>query len=309
MALATPRGVEVFRASDGEILARMDDVRPGAGAVAFNADATKLACVSDKTVYIWNAQTGRLERDFDCANLALGGLTWLDDNHLLVGGTDVVDVERRIILWRYEAPSLPAASSGPWRWHVMQVNNIMGLVPVQLLQPEVLAAAEGLEPDSLLALKPGAKVSLDIQLGGDDQTKAESAIRSALEQNGMEVAADSPVKISARIVTGPSETKEYGSGFFFRENREQVTVTSKWYEVELMVDGQSAWKRTSTIQAGSPPVIWLEKDESAQQAIDRQNAERSAGFAFSTSIPRYVVHPKYAGPLGTSKISLGGAGP
>ena len=183
----------------------------------------------------------------------------------------------------------------------------MGLVPAKVLQPEVLAVAKELDPDSLLALKPGAKVSLDIQLGGEEQQKAESAIREALKQNGLEVVADSPLKISARIVTGESETKEYGRGFFNREDREQVTATSKLYEVELMVDGQSAWKNTSTIQIGnSPPVIWLKEGESGQQALDRQNAERSAHFSFSAAIPRYVVHPKYAGPLGTSKISLGG---
>jgi hypothetical protein len=111
-------------------------------------------------------------------------------------------------------------------------------------------------------------------------------------------------------VTGESETKEYGSGigFFHRGNTESVTVTSTRYEVELMIDGQSAWKQTSTIQAGSPPVVWLQQGETAQAAVDRQNAHRTAGFAFSAAIPRYVVHPKYAGPLGTSKITLGGAG-
>lgn len=306
MALATPRGVEIFRASDGSILARMDDVRPGAGQVAFNTDGTKLACVSGTTVYIWNATTGKLERDFDCSGLKTGDLAWLDDTHLLSGGTDIIDITRRIILWRYEAPSLPAMSRGSVRWLVMQVNNVLGLVPAKLLQPEVLAEAESLDPEAILALKPGAKVSIDVQVGGEEQAKAEAAIKSAVEQNDMQVVADSPIRVSARVVTGQSETKEYGSGFFHRENREQVTVTTKHYEVELMIDGQSAWKTATTIQSGPPPVIWLEGGESAQQAIDRQNAQRTSGFSFAASLPRYVVHPKYAGPRGTSTISYGG---
>ena len=307
MALATQRGVEIYRATDGEILARMENVRPGAGQVAFNADATKLACLSGKSIYIWDAGTGKLERDFDCTNISHGDVTWLDNDHLLVGGSDVVDIPHRLLLWRYEATNLPSAHRGALRWYVMQSNNIMGLVPTKVLQPEMLAAAKELDPDSMLALKPGAKVSLDIQLGGEEQQKAESAIREALKQNGFEVVEDSPLKISARIVTGESETKEYGRGFFNREDREQVTATSKLYEVELTVDGQSAWKNTSTIQMGnSPPVIWLKEGESGQQALDRQNAERSAHFSFSAAIPRYVVHPKYAKPLGTSKISLAG---
>ncbi len=150
-------------------------------------------------------------------------------------------------------------------------------------------------------------MSLAIQLGGEEQAKAEAALEEALKQNGIEVAADQPLRLSARIVTGESQTKEYGRGFFNREDKEQVTLTEKRYEVELTVDGQSAWKQISLLQSGhGPHVIWMERDETAQQAIDRQNRQRSAHFSFSAAIPRYVVHPKHAGPLGTSKISMGG---
>ncbi|HEX2475998.1 MAG TPA: hypothetical protein VHK01_14705, partial [Lacipirellulaceae bacterium] len=132
-------------------------------------------------------------------------------------------------------------------------------------------------------------------------------LEEALKQNGIEVAPDQPIRLSARIVTGDSQTKEYGRGFFNREDTEQVTLTEKRYEVELTVDGQSAWKQISLLQSGhGPHVIWMERGESAQQAIDRENQERSSHFSFSAAIPRYVVHPKYAGPLGTSKISMGG---
>ena len=307
LALSTASGVEIFRATDGELLARMNDVRPNGGSLAFNADGTKLACVYEKSVYIWDSTTGKLERDFDCAELRSGSLAWLDKTHLLVRGVDIVDIERRNILWRYEAPNLPSDMVGATRWMLMENNNALGIVPAKLLQDEVLAAARHLDPEKILALKPGAKVTLDIQLGGEDQAKAEAALKAALEQNGVQVAPDQPIKLSARMVTGKSETKEYTKGPFFSGEREQVTVTEQLYEVELTIDGQSAWKHSSSMQSGfGPPVIWTKKGESAQQTLDRENSERSAHFGFSASIPRYVVHPKYAGPLGTSKISFAG---
>jgi hypothetical protein len=307
LALSTQRGIEIFRASDGELLARMSDVRPGIGGLAFNGDGTRLACVAGKSVYVWDATTGKLSRDFDCADLRSGSVSWLDNDHLLVGGTDIVDISRRLILWRYETAQAAAASFGGWQWLVMQSGNVLGIVPAKLLHEEVLAAAKGLDAEEILALKPGAKVSLDVQLGGDEQAKAETALQEALKQNGIEVAADQPLRLSARVVTGESQTKEYGRGFFNRQDTEQVTLTEKRYEVELTVDGQSAWKQISLLQSGyGPHVIWMERGESAQQAIDRQNRQQSANFGFSAAIPRYVVHPKYAGPLGTSKISMGG---
>jgi hypothetical protein len=77
--------------------------------------------------------------------------------------------------------------------------------------------------------------------------------------------------------------------------------------VEVKVDGESVFKHVAVMQsAGGPGMVSLREGESAQQAIDRENAQRAANFKFGASLPRYVVKPKYAGPLGTSQVSLGG---
>lgn len=319
LAIATGSGAEIYRVTDGELLARFGDESAGSrlisrlhrffgrgGSVAFNRAGNRLAYVANGNISVWNTTNGKLERDFYCNNLNGSGLEWLDDGHLLVGGMDIVDLERRLIAWRYVNPLLASTSWGGWRWLVLNSGNSVGIAPVKMLQPEVLAPANELDPDDVLALKPGTKVALDIQLGGEEQAKAEAALRAAIERNGMEVVADSPIRISAQIVTGNSETKEYGRGFFNQEQKEQVTTTEKRYEVEVKIDGESLWKQSSTMQsAGGPGIVSLKEGETAQQVIDRQNAERAAHFSFDAALPRYVVHPKYAGPLGTSQVSFG----
>jgi hypothetical protein len=225
---------------------------------------------------------------------------------LLTGGSDVVDIRRRLILWRYETTHLPTAFHAGWQWLVMQGGNALGIVPAKLLHEEVLAAAKGLDPDAILVVKPGVKVTLDIQIGGDEQAQAESALRAGLEENGFTVEADQPLQLTARIATGPTQTEEYGRHAFSRDTQ-QVTLTERRYEVELTIDGESVWKQTSLIQSSRGSLVILRREgETAQQAADRENAERAANFRFDVSLPRYVVHPKYAGPLGTSRISLGG---
>jgi hypothetical protein len=320
LAIATGGGAEIYRITDGELLARFgeDSTRGGpmlrlrgyfwgGGSVAFNRAGNRLAHVANGDVSVWNTTNGKLERDFYCNHLNGSGIEWLDDGHLLVGGMDIVDLDRRLIAWRYVNPLLASTSWGGWRWLVLNSGNAVGIAPVKMLQPEVLDAANELDADEVLALKPGAKVTLEIQLGGEEQAKAEAALKASLEKNGMEVVPDSPIRISAQIVTGNSETKEYGRGFFNREQTEQVTTTEKRYEVEVKVDGESIWKHSSTMQsAGGPGLVSLKEGETAQQVIDRENAERAARFGFGVELPRYVVHPKYAGPLGTSQISLGG---
>jgi hypothetical protein len=318
LALATARGAEIYRVTDGELIARIgnaDDVGSmgrmmrmywGSGGVAFNQAGNRLAHVSGGFVSVWNTTNGKLERDFYRNNLKGNSVEFLDDGHLLVGGMDIVDLERRLIAWRYVNPLLASTSYGGWRWLVLRSGNAAGIAPVQMLRPEVLEAANELDAEKVLALKPGAKVTLDIQLGGEDQTKAEAALKSALEKNGMEVVSDSPIRITAQIVTGKTETREYGRGFFNREDTEQVTTSEKRYEVDVKLDGEPLYKHVSHMQsAGGPGFVSLKEGETAQQVIDQQNAQRAANFQFGVSLPRYVVKPKYAGPLGTSQVAIG----
>jgi hypothetical protein len=305
LALATSRGVEIFRASDGTLLARMSKPS-GSCRLAFNASGERLAGISGGNISVWDTSNGKLLRDFYCNVQNPVGAEWLDDQHLAVGDTDIVDIDHRLIAWRYEANPLTSASYGGWSWMLMRSGAALGIVPVKLLHPELLEVTKGLDPEQILAIKPGAKIALDIQLGGDEQTKAEATLRKALEQNGMEVVADSPIRIRAQIVMGKSETKKYGEHAFSQETQD-VTTTEKLFEVELTVDGQSVWKQRSVMQwAGGPGIVMTKEGETAQQAVDRENAERSKNFGFGVTLPRYVVQPKYAGPLGTSKLSIGG---
>lgn len=320
LAVGSGPGIEIYRVTDGELLAQIGADSAGngragrshsffwaAGSLAYNRAGNRAAMVNGGHITVWDITKGKVEREFYCNNLARGSADWLDDAHLLVGGTDVVDLDRRLIAWRYVTPRLASTSYGGWNWLVLRSGNAVGIAPVKMLQPEVLEEANKLDPEEILALKPGAQVALDIQLGGEEQAKAEAALKAALEANGMEVVSDSPVRISAQIVTGNTETKEYGRGFFNSQDREQVTTTERRYEVEVKVEGESVFKHASTIQsAGGPGFVMMKDGETAQQVIDRENAQRAANFQFSVTLPRYVVKPKYAGPLGTSQVSIGG---
>jgi len=307
-AISTPRGVEIFRASDGELLARMKDSRMSSAVLAFSPNGNQLAAVSGKWICVWDIKTGELKRDFDCMNLAgSSSLTWLDNRYLLVDGKDVVDVERRLLVWRYEVESQLSLHDGDWLWSVMSIGNARGLMPNQLLNEKVTNASASLDAESILALKPGAKVSLDISLGGEDQAKAKKSLRAALEKNGVVVADNQPLRVRAQVVSGRSTTQEYGR-FAFSGDRETVTLTERLYEVELTLDGQSLWKYATHIQSASGPIhLRTQKGETAQQAVDRANQQQTSGFAYGVSrFPSHVVHPKYSGPLGTSKLTAAG---
>ena len=307
LALSTARGLEIVRPADGSLLARMNESRGSGGPLAFSPKGDRLALITGKNVRVWNATNGALERDFDCPNLnSSGTLDWLDDRHLLVGGTDIVDFERRLLLWRYEIEGELSRHDGRWLWSVMSLGNARGLVPAQLMHEKILAAGAGVDADAILALKPGSKVSLDLALGGEAQAKADASLRAAIERSGMTFADGQPLRLRAQIVTGKTSTQEYGRAVF-GPDRQQVTVTETNYEVELTIDGQSLWKQSISLQSSAPLALFMKRGETAQQTVDRENQQRNAGYDYGVaSIPKYIVHPKYAGPLGTSKLTPGG---
>ena len=111
----------------------------------------------------------------------------------------------------------------------------------------------------------------------------------------------------ARESTGKTDEvsyRKFGESLF--SQGEKASVTEQIYELVLMIDGQPAWNYRS-VNSGTPFHLQMKEGESVQQAVDRNRGQPSpAGHLQGARIPGYVVHPKYAGPLGTSRIGPGG---
>ena len=87
----------------------------------------------------------------------------------------------------------------------------------------------------------------------------------------------------------------------FRDKGETIEVTSRVYELELLLDGRVVWQRKST--HSSPMHLQLQEGESIRAAIARVMKPKAGNFR--GRLPSYVVRPEYLEPLGNSKLSLG----
>lgn len=308
-ALCTPRGVEVFRSSDGTLLSRMEaNSIPGTGSLAFDPEGNFLTLVSGKRIYHWNAASGKQISDFYCEAFQGGGdHAWVGDDLILVNG-DLVDLKQRRILWRYEGGGNVQAHAAPYQWAAMQSQSVRGLMPFQIPHAAALAARASAGPAEF-AIEPGASVTLDNQVGDENRDAIEAGLQEAVVQCGLNAGSDSPVRLVVRlgeVKTEDTSFRRFGESLF--SEGEKVTVeTGRTYDVVLEVNGQPVWKtQTSQWKGGAPIHVQTKDGESIQQAVDRQREQYKGKFAFGIQLPQYVVLPDKAAPLGKSNLTLAG---
>ena len=111
---------------------------------------------------------------------------------------------------------------------------------------------------------------------------------------------NSEKKLIARTL--PGETKQvsyrmFGAGF----QTQEASYTQRVFELELMVNGESVWKRRRVMDA--PHHIQLKENESLDQAINRGLAS-DTGF-FRSTVPSRIL-PAAAEKARTSTLSING---
>ena len=300
LAVVDRDGLTIYQAANGEALSQFPS--HGAwGSLGFNESGTRVACHGGQFVWVWNLQRGRLETEVYCLNLTpRPGIEWLDEDHLLIGGTDVVDLNRQLVCWRYQAGQAVPLSFQGKLWYMLQSGSQFGLVPYHLPhQAAVEAARQVTEAD--LVLHPGDRVGLDLQLDASIRDNAGTVLQAVIQDSGLQLAqqADRTFVAMTSVETEEAYYQRFGS--FPGENVTKVNVQKKVYQVKLDVDGKLAFEFRSTQNA--PWHIDMQGDESVQQAVDRETEIESRDYFSGCKFPSRLVHPDKAGPLGTSSIT------
>jgi hypothetical protein len=102
-------GLYAFDALTGKTQGKLhgDAVRPSC--LAFHPEGHRLAGLDQGRLIVWNLDTGEQEAEVSptSAFSSRNNLDWVSDSDVLVGGRDLVDVKRRIVLWRYRLADSP----------------------------------------------------------------------------------------------------------------------------------------------------------------------------------------------------------
>ncbi len=317
VVVATTGGVEVYDPLSGRLTGRLAEEAPGFAQFSFSPDGRSLAVASHQRLQVWEWEPRRLWRDIAVPAVAgSAGIDWTSDGYILLRGVYLVDLDRRIVLWEYKRSGTAAAEAGGLfgglYWYVamggMPPGQLQQVVPVELPHPEARRVAEGLDPDSLLAIKPGVRVSLEInvQASPDERRKIAESLTSRLEKNGVTVAPGQPIKLVARTAPGETQQIEYSEHIGFNRPVAKVSVTDKKCELAFVVNGRTAWQSQAVFSA--PHFLRLKEGQSVQQAVN-ELVKYDLRFFHAAPIPSHVVRPTGKTSYGASQLTDTGVAP
>ncbi len=306
LAVPTADGVQIYEARSGDSLATVGTGNLRNATLAFSPSGRQLAAVSSGFVDVIDVTTGEMTRSFPCKDVhGNKGVWWLDEDYLFAANGLLINVPRRITAWKFEAGnSLFKAYAGTqWLLADNRNNNTQALMPFDLPPPEAIAAIDELVESEMLAVRPGATVSVNVKINNGLLADAvEKALVEALEQAGMKVATEAELTLEATMESGETEEMVYQRFGDFRSKGETMNVTNRVYKLQMLLSGTPIWNRESV---HSPPHhLRLEKGETIRAAVDRVMQPKAGNFR--GRLPAYVVRPKFQEPLGTTKISPGG---
>jgi hypothetical protein len=265
-----------------------------------------LAVSGNQQVHFFDLATGKKITSVfaPAAGAFMKDLAWVSDEHVLVGGSELIHAPSQALVWTYQHDADQVRQFGGRTWYFFddRAHARRALVPFALPHPGVTAVKE-----TDLVLKPGDKVSFELEIMVDlanaaesDSQSAADALKRALQVAGYEVVDDAPNRLVARTSSGETKEVNYQTFGINRESH-KMSVTTRVYELALYAGDQLAWSRQSV---QSPPMhIMLRENETVDQAVDREMLPKMSYFG--SAVPSRVLKPELAEKR-TSRLSISG---
>jgi WD40 repeat protein len=308
-AIGASGGISVHDVASGTLLAKIPLEHSFGRYVAFSPSSKFLAATGSQTVEVFDLATGKKTTVAYAASTGSDkGLCWLDEEHVLVGGSDLIHLPSQMTVWSYQHNAESIAQIAGRVWYAFAsgpANQTMALLPFKLPHDAVKPVADG-----ELVLRPGDDVSVEMeqtfdltrpQGGGAQAPSARDQLTKALTDAGYQIVQNSNKKLTGRTTMGENKEITYRRfGAPFRQT-EKASYTQRLFELELSVDGQIVWSRKRVMDA--PFHLQLQQGESVEQAIERA-ITADTGF-FRSTIPSRVL-PTELEKARTSKLSING---
>jgi len=303
--LAVPMefGVAILDPITGETSGRLATRGPVLSAVQFSPDGRWLVGVRPQNVLVWDLATGEVAHDVSVMKqMAADSVDWVSEGYVLVDNTHLVDLERRVVLWQYQGIDAGAVHAGTcWSVQTSQDKKSKALLPISMPHDRAKSVANGLDADSLLALKPGTSVSVQV-LGLPEANQRDivtELLTAKLKQSGMTVAAGGKVVLEASVTDGKEHEVDY-----HRLGKQKVK--EKIHSITLKENGKVVWR--ATYIKGPPYILSIKLGEAAKDAIAKAMATNMPFFQ-DARIPTYVARPGDKGAYGASKLTPSGLQP
>ncbi len=305
LALETEKSVVIVEPLSGNVLGSFPLGDKSGLSYSFSPSGKQLAGCGWQNIYAWDLTSGEMFRQFTL-NAGSGEFNMVADGYALIGRNILLDFERRIPLWHYQATgrSISAVAPSGMLWYSIKGgrDEPTPLTPLKVPTPDALALAKTLKADDLLLLKPGVHVALSINL--DVQQADGEAIRKSLadQLKAAQLVLDdqAPIRIVASNEPGKTTEMNYrpiGARAF--DPPQKVSVTPMITRLQVEVDGKKAWESASVLGAGF--FLTLKEGQTIEQAV-AEAAKVNVGFLKNAKVPVYLTKPREPAWYGSSKL-------
>jgi hypothetical protein len=308
-AVPVEGGIGIFSTANAETLGRIATSPINGGVLAMSPDGTRLAHCTNTVINTWDLTTGKaLHEVWFPKNLAANSVDWVGGNFVLVDRQHLVDLDKRIILWRYDLPpgGQPVSRAFGGRLWLLTGghNNPFQLFAATIPDAAAIAKGENLTADGVLALKPGAQVSLKLDLARakpEEAQKAKDELTQRLIEQGMTVADGAPLVLEAVITDGGKEKANYRNRpGRFGGGGQEIEVQKDISTVTLKENDKVLWTASRTY--GAPHMLRYKDGQTLEEAVEEQRGI-PASFFYTVQVPRYVARHEQDACYGSSKLA------
>jgi len=310
VAVPMADAVIVLEALSGETAARLPGAPAGTATLAFSPDGRRLAAASSQQIVVWDLEAGTQTHDFALGAPSWAGtLEWVEPGQLLLGGTDLIDLERRVALWRYGAAGQPAQAvrQGTKGTEVVRAatspdRSVRALVPLRLPHDGARKMAASLDPAAILALGPGSAVSLDVRVQGTpaEQEAVRADLKARLAAAGLVARDGAPLVLQASTETGGTEEISYRTFGSLNRDGEKVSVTQQISRLRIYEGQRLLWESSAT--TGAPGFLQTKEGQSIQEALAPYQKPNLAFFTGAV-LPRHLARAGEGGVYGQSEVT------
>ena len=314
--------VRMIASASGEVVSLLP-VTGGAAAVALSEDGRRAAVLGSNTLSVWDLTSASNPPEEYQAE-AIGTpfratMQWVGDDRLMVddGHTQLslFSLKHKLVLWSYEFDMSAIQSAGfdgsrlrdIVDRHLVYAAAIrdgqqqgLAVGAVRLPGPHVDEAAAALDPDTLMVMKPGSAVKLDVRAGGDT-ARITSALTKKIEANGWRIDPGAAAVMTAEMKRG--ETQQVTYRMFGSGGNQSASVTPHISSLQIEIGGQVAWQ--SGTSTGAPPMISLREGQTAQSEVDQWQRPQPEFFE-TVNIPWRILDPAKRKGVGVTQVTTRG---
>lgn len=333
--------LRLYDLSNGDCVGELESPPNGVKAVraAFRQDGQELAAVidggRDHTLARWSLSSGGLEHNFPLHPATISAvrtsstateLGYRGDDHLLIDQRYLVNLPKRAVIWRYNLNVGRHIADSPdgRHWYCAPYQSSSGpwhITAITMPGATVKAASEFNKLESQLALYPGVKLAVNVQLnaaaGSLSSQQVLQGMTNKLTANGYVIDQQNP-QVLLTLTTSQGSTGEQvtvnnsfspfnrstsGGGSF---SQEQVTCTMTLTNQQR----QELWKTSRNVAMRT---IGMVRGDNAQSQL-RAEMLRSVegllkdGNIVDVTMPRYVFKDIVKALSGESDMTLAGEG-